>query len=531
MTQLTDADYARAEQMLAPYRARRVPGATVAPQWIADGTRFWYQAGGRFVVVDPGEGTRHDAFDHERLAAALTRESGHAVDPVDLPITALDLDVPADGAPASAADGKTGTTGAVRFTAFEQRWEWSDRTGTCVAVEGDDPTGPDEIISPDRTRVAFRRDGNVWVRSRAGGDEFALTDDAEPHHDYGGLPEALGARMLMRAFGLPQPLQLSWSPDSTRILVHRLDQRGLPEQVLVEAAPHDGGRPVQHRSRYPMPGDQAQATMSWTVLDVTDRSVVRQQNDPYTVLHPGAMIYGWWTGAKGESVHFLQQSRDARTLELRCLDPHTGETTTLVSETGATRVDPAPQLGEPSMAHVLDSGEILWWSQRDGWGHLYRYSADGKQVDQVTRGPWLVRGVLWVDQERREVWFLACGLVDGDPYARQVCRVGLDGTGFTRLTDDDLDHDAVSPREGGYFVDRASTPSTPPQSAVLGGDGQVLVTLETPGTSELEELGWTAPERFRVLAADGRTPIHGLLWRPHDFDPQRRYPVDRKSVV
>lgn len=525
MTQLTDADYARAEQMLAPYRARRVPGATVAPQWIADGTRFWYQAGGRFVVVDPGEGTRHDAFDHERLAAALTRESGHAVDPVDLPITALDLDVPADGAPASAADGKTGTTGAVRFTAFEQRWEWSDRTGTCVAVEGDDPTGPDEIISPDRTRVAFRRDGNVWVRSRAGGDEFALTDDAEPHHDYGGLPEALGARMLMRAFGLPQPLQLSWSPDSTRILVHRLDQRGLPEQVLVEAAPHDGGRPVQHRSRYPMPGDQAQATMSWTVLDVTDRSVVRQQNDPYTVLHPGAMIYGWWTGAKGESVHFLQQSRDARTLELRCLDPHTGETTTLVSETGATRVDPAPQLGEPSMAHVLDSGEILWWSQRDGWGHLYRYSADGKQVDQVTRGPWLVRGVLWVDQERREVWFLACGLVDGDPYARQVCRVGLDGTGFTRLTDDDLDHDAVSPREGGYFVDRASTPSTPPQSAVLGGDGQVLVTLETPGTSELEELGWTAPERFRVLAADGRTPIHGLLWRPHDFDPQRRYPV------
>lgn len=510
MTVLTDADYARAEQMLAPYRARRVPGGTVQPRWLSEGTRFWYRAGERYVVVDPAAGTRHDAFDHARLAAALSRESGHAVDAADLPITAVDLDVPA---------------GDVRFTAFAQRWEWSDRTGTCVVVEGEDPTGPDETVSPDRAWVAFRRDGDIRVRSRDGQQEFALTDDAEPHLDYGGLPEALGARAMMRAFGLPLPLVATWSPDSTRLLVHRLDQRGLPEQVLVESAPAGGGRPVEHRSRYPMPGDEAQATMAWNVLDVTDRSVVRQQDEPYTVLHPGAMTYAWWTGTTGEAVHFLRQSRDARTLELRRLDPATGETTTLISETGTTRVDPAPQLGEPAMVHVLDSGEILWWSQRDGWGHLYRYSADGAQVDQVTRGQWMVRKVLWVDQEHGQVWFLATGLVENDPYVRQICRIGLDGSGFTRLTEDAYDHDAVSPREGGYLVDRASSPSTPPRSAVLGGDGQVLVELEAPDASELAALGWTAPERFRALAADGRTPVYGLLWRPHGFDPHRRYPV------
>ena len=114
------------------------------------------------------------------------------------------------------------------------------------------------------------------------------------------------------------------------------------------------------------------------------------------------------------------------------------------------------------MVHVLDSGEILWWSQRDGWGHLYRYAPDGEQVTQVTSGQWLVRRVLWVDQERWQVWFLAAGLVDDDPYVRQVCRIGLYGTGFTRLTDDGYDHDAVSPPRGGYLVDRASTPATPP---------------------------------------------------------------------
>ncbi|MPY58574.1 S9 family peptidase [Streptomyces spongiae] len=511
MTRLTDADYARAEQMLAPHRARHVPGSTVTPQWLNGGTRFWYRVGTRYVVADPAAGTRREAFDHARLAAALSLASGHAVEAADLPFAAIEF------------PDRDGTQDAVRFSAFGSRWEWSDHTGTCTRVDEAQP-GPLEFPSPDGTWIAFRRDGNVWVRSRDGGEEFALTDDAQPHHDYGCLPDAMSARMAMRSFGLEPPFQAVWSPDSTRLLVHRLDQRGLAEQVLVESSPPGGGRPVEHRFRYPIPGDEAQATMSWTVLDVATRRVVRQQDEPATIVHPSAVVYAWWSGEKGDAVHFLRQSRDARTLELRRLDPDTGETATLVSETGKTRVDPTAQLGEPPMVHVLGSGEILWWSQRDGWGHLYLYSADARTPTQVTSGQWLVRKVLWVDQADRQVWFLASGL-DDDPYVRRLCRIGLDGTGFTQLTDDDHDHDAVSPPEGGYLVDRPSTPAVPPRTRVLGGDGQVLIELEAPHTARLEALGWAPPERFRATAADGRTPIYGLLWRPHGFDPERRYPV------
>ena len=510
MTRLTDADYARAEQLLAPYRARRVPGARLDPQWEPGGARFRYQVGSRHLVVDPAEGTRRDAFDHDRLAAALSVASGRAVEAATLPIAHPEFD-----------------GDVLRFTAFDARWEWSE--GTCVRIDGDEPPGPRDVVSPDRQWIAFGRDGNIWVRSRDG-EEFALTDDAEPHHDYGGMPDPLGFGSLARSFGLGPLFHVLWSPDSTRLLVHRLDQRGLPEQVLVESSPPGGGPPVEHRHRYPMPGDDAQPTMSWAVLDVTTREVVHQQDEPRTLVHPTAISDAWWSGEKGDSVHFLHHSRDARTLELRRLDPATGEITTLVTETGRTRVDPTPQLGEPPMVHVLDSGEVLWWSQRDGWGHLYLHSPDGERVEQVTAGPWLVRSVLWVDQDRRQVWFLATGLGgadhdDGDPYVRQICRIGLDGTGFTRLTDDDLDHDAVSPPEGGYLLDRASSPAVPPRSAVLGGDAQVLVELESPDAGALEELGWSPPERFRATAADGRTPIWGLLWRPHDLDPDRRYPV------
>lgn len=503
---LTNSDYARAEQMLAPYRARKVPGSALQPLWLAEGKRFWYQVGTRYIVVDPAGGTRLDAFDHDRLAAALSIESGHAATASDLPITGVEI----------RDDDR------VRFTAFEKKWEWSDDAG----LRSDDaaPHVPGEIPSPDEQWVAFIRDGNIWVRQRDGDDEFALTDDAEPHFDYGRLPETTGALALMRILGLPPLTFFHWSPDSTRILVQRIDQRDLPELVLVESTPADGGRPVEHRTRYSMPCEETVATMTWNVLDVAQRKVIRQQDDPMPIMHNTTLVYAWWTGKAGDAVHFLRHSRDARTLELRRLDPATGAVTTLISESGETRVDPAVQLGDPHMVRVLESGEIVWWSQRDGWGHLYLYSADG-EVTRITQGQWLVRSLLWVDEDHRQLFFVANGLVESDPYIRQICRINLDGSGFTRLTDDDLDHDALSPSEGGYVVDRASSPSQPPRSVVLDGEGTELVELESPGTAALEALGWSPPERFRTTAADGKTPIYGLLWRPHDFDPSRRYPI------
>ncbi|GKT31552.1 DPP IV N-terminal domain-containing protein, partial [Aduncisulcus paluster] len=190
-TLLTNSDYARAEQMLFPHRARRVPGTVLTPQWSADGTRFWYRIGTRYVVVDPGVNTRRAAFDHDALAAALSVAAGQAVTGADLPLHAVDI----------RADD------TVLFSAFGRNWQWAD----CVCTESDTAaTIPGAIPSPDERWVAFRRDGNIWVRSRADGTEHALTDDAEPYFDYGGLPETTGARALTRALGIPAPMILHW---------------------------------------------------------------------------------------------------------------------------------------------------------------------------------------------------------------------------------------------------------------------------------------------------------------------------------
>ena len=182
-------------------------------------------------------------------------------------------------------------------------------------------------------------------------------------------------------------------------------------------------------------------------------------------------------------------------------------------------------MNEPPIVRVL-ADEVLWYSQRDGWGHLYRYDLrTGALLGQVTAGQWAVRQILHVDEAERVVYFTASGLVEEDPYRRSVCRVGLDGSGFARATDDELDHIVTMPDNEEYFVDSASTVDTPPVSRVRDWAGRVLVELERADITRLCATGWTPPERFRVKAADGVTDIYGVLYRPRNFDPAQRYPV------
>jgi dipeptidyl-peptidase 4 len=194
-------------------------------------------------------------------------------------------------------------------------------------------------------------------------------------------------------------------------------------------------------------------------------------------------------------------------------------------ETGATRVEPNQWMSEPPIVRVF-AGEVLWYSQRDGWGHLYRYDLHtGALLGQVTSEEWAVRQILHVDEAERVVYFTASGLVDADPYRRTVCRAGLDRSGFAQVTDDELGHIVTLPDTMEYFIDSASAVDTPPVARVRDWAGRVLVELERADISKLTATGWTPPERFCVKAADGVTDIYGVLYRPRGFDPGQRYPV------
>jgi dipeptidyl-peptidase 4 len=383
------------------------------------------------------------------------------------------------------------------------------------------------VPSPDRKVAVSRRGHDLWARSLADGREWALTTDGEPDHRYGSGPDSTSNATLLRKFGLPHlPPAVAWSPDSTKVLAHRTDERGVRQTHLVEARPADGGAPFLRTQRYAYPGDERVPHAELVVLDVQAGTMARAQAEPLRMPQSSPVMSGWaWWAPDGSAVHYLSQPRDLRTLTLHRLDPATGEVTEVLSETGATRVEPNQWPTEPPMVRVL-ADELLWYSQRDGWGHLYRYDLrTGSLGGQVTSGQWAVRQILHVDEAERVVWFTASGLVEEDPYRRTVCRVGLDGSGFAKVTDDELDHVVTMPDNQAYFIDSASTVDTPPVTTVRDWAGRVLVELERADITRLAATGWTPPERFRVTAADGVTDIYGVLYRPRGFDPARRYPV------
>lgn len=515
--------YERAERMLGHHRPRLALRARVRPNWIGDGSRFWYlvdtERGREFVMADVTGRSRRPAFDQERLAHALARRCERAVEPYDLPFDSIEV---------TTAD----RDGEIGFAAFGARWTFRPPDELRRLDEPQHAArraaSPTESASPDGRWVAFRRGHDLWLRSTETGEESPLTTDGTADYCYAAVPDHAARRQALRAIGVHEPpVVVSWSPDSRRLLTYRLDQRGVGSMHLIEAAPPDGGRPRLHRYRYPLPG-QTRPRGEWRVFDVRTREAVPARDEPFLYPYRAPLSSGlaWWS-ADAATVYYLDQPRDLRTLWLKAMDAATGDVRTLVQETGETRVEPAQESAQRPMVRVLSGGaEALWYSQRDGRGRLYLYDLrTGRMLTQVTKGDHTVQAIAHVDEGERVAYLVVSGLVDADPYRRDLVKVGLDGTGFTRLTGDDLDHAVSVPPHGEWFVDSASTVDTPPVTTVRGRNGAVLMELERADVSRLVAAGWTPPERIHAVAADGKTLVHGVLYKPFGFDARREYPV------
>ncbi len=510
---LPAAAYERAELMLGHNRSRLVFRADVNPQWIGDGTQFWYQVdterGNEFVLVDPDRGLREPAFDHERLARALTTASGTRVEPSALPFRSIRV-------------GRE----EIGFDAFGASWvcRLPDHS---VTLAGRPVQNPGESVSPDGSWVMFRRGHDLWLRAAASGDEWRVTGDGSADRGYAMHPDANSNRRILETLETSAPPQVLWSPDSAYVITHATDQSMVTPLPLVESSPANDQRPRLHTYRYSMPGEPV-ALGEWLITDVGRRVTVRAQEPPFVLpgMSPIKLQKVWWSD-DATTIYYLDQPRDMQTLRLKSIDATTGHVRTLIEETGETRVEASQEMMHAPLVRVLsDDTTALWYSQRDGWGHLYLYDlGPGQVIRQVTKGDFAVQEILHVDEAARTVYVVVSGLVDADPYRRSLAHVSLDGGDLALLTADHLDHRLFVPEHGRWFVDSASTTDIPPVTTVRGQDGKVMLELERADISGLLETGWTPPERIRTTAADGRTSIYGLLYKPFDFDPEQRYPI------
>ncbi|HET7572407.1 MAG TPA: DPP IV N-terminal domain-containing protein [Gaiellaceae bacterium] len=504
------ARYAKALSLFPRGMAALVESPQARPNWLRDTDTFWYanttSAGTEFVFVDAATRTKRPAFDHARLAAVLGELLESPLEAGALPLTITDLDA-----------------SLLRGSALEQRVE-VDLDTYEARILG--PARADETPSPDGRWAVGSEDHNLYVRDLASDEVRQLTTDGVRGFDYGGLPE-FAVLSLQENHGITLPPLVVWSPDSSRFVTHRLDQRRVGTMHLLRSTPADGGRPQAYSYRYALPGDPLEdlATSDYFVFDAASGEAVKAEHEPFLTPFIPAIGYGWvWWAGDGSKVYVISSDRGDRNVWLNELDPGSGELREILEERSETHVTFGPQ-HQFCEVRTLSTGEVLWWSQRSDWGHLWLHSPDG-EWRALTSGEWQVRHVVSVDEAERRVVFTGAGRAPGsDPYIQEIYAVSLDGGEIEAITADGLDHDPAPSPTGRYFVDVTSRYDTPTVSVLRDRSGEVVLELERADASALYDAGWRPPERVVVKAADGVTDLYAHVYTPHDFDPEKSYPV------
>ena len=515
--QVTQADYDRALTLPEKY-SKLVVDLPEAPVWLAGTDRFVYrksaEGGHAFVLVDASTQAKQPAFDHAKLAAALSAASGASYTAVTLPITRFRF-----------IDGES----AIAFAVENTRWRCDLKAYTCAreprhpGEEDDaDDWGYDNtpkaensaektLASPDGKWLASIENYNVQIRSKDGKDKMELSTDGSEENYY--------------AFST-----MVWSPDSTHLVAYRI-RPGYRRLVhYVESSPKDQLQPESFTMVYPKAGDVLPLQQP-VLFDIAGKREIPVDNslfpNPYD-LTPVA----WWKDSRGFTFEYNQRGHQIfRVIEV---DEHTGNARALISEQSATFINYEPLIdsqfdtGKVYRHDVADGKEIIWASERDGWEHLYLFNGQtGALENQITKGPWVVRAVNRVDDEKRQIWFEASGMNPGeDPYFVHAYRIDFDGTGLTPLTPDEANHTVQFSEDGKYYLDTWSRIDTPPTMALYqASDNKQLMVVEHADISKLLAAEWHAPEVFKAKGRDGTTDIWGIIYRPANFDPHKKYPV------
>jgi dipeptidyl-peptidase 4 len=429
------------------------------------------------------------------------------------------------------------------------KWSKSPATAAQCAVPAE-PAMSGLLPSPCGKWAAFCHDDNLFVREMATGSERALTTDGMSFYSWGKLPDdSLSVVTRKKSGSKALPFQTFWSPDSRYLIAPRVDERTLRAVPFLEWVPVDGSRrPVVHEVRLGLTGDREQTRTDYFLFDLATG-----------VQHPIALPSGHrpglfdnlvlgWSQARGQ-VFLLTRTEGSRSAMVLRLDVASGTLTPVIEENSATRV--ATNTVEYNAANIRilgDGEEIVWYSDRSGFGHLYLYDAQSGRLKQaITQGDWLVIDIHAVDEPRREIYFTAGGREPGrDPYYRHLCRARLDGGDDTRLlTEPNADHhfdpepcatrvrllDMKWPvpmihTAARVFVDTWSTVGEPPVSVLRSAeDGSVLLELERADASQLYATGWKAPTRECVKAADGVTDLYAVYYAPRVGPAGEGFPV------
>lgn len=489
--------------------ASYVKGGSITPHWMADGSSFWYAEGApaNTVIwkVDPKAKTKTPLFDTARLRQALTEVLGY--------------EPPYPGLPFDKFTFMDKGEKAINFTVENKEFilqldTYAVSRALGLSEEGESRLVPQvtpdpsswgdftELLSPDRRWFVGVKDHNLYLRSTIDGRSVALTTDGIEDYWW----DNRGAK---------------WSPDSFRLATYKVDYRGAPKIPIVhylkprEEVEGAAVNYFRHGERLPK--------TELFMVDILSKRAVRvdigEEPDWWFDLTSG------WR-PDGSELLFLRMNIHGKKLDLMAANPETGATRVVLTEAQKTFVIWGDwPVFERLFTWVPNSKRFIWLSERDGWRHLYLYELDGTLIRRLTVAAFPVIKVVAVDEKAGWVYFTAHGDLQR-PYDTHLYRVNLQGQGFARLTEATGQHEIQFAPSKEFFLDTHSTVARPPVVELRRSDGSLLQTMSKADIDGLsKELKWRSPEEFVVKAADGKTDLYGVLYKPHDFDPRKKYPV------
>jgi|CXWL01.1.fsa_nt_gi dipeptidyl aminopeptidase/acylaminoacyl peptidase len=407
-------------------------------------------------------------------------------------------------------------------------------------------------ISPDDKTIIFARGHNLFMMDAENyklalkdfGDtkvqETQITTDGVEHYSFARRINEQARTTLKKdqkgdtkhKDGPRVPaIVLQWAKDSSKYSGVRQDLRKVGDLWVINSLASP--RPKLETYRYAMPGEEnvdqaellvfdretkaritvkADAFKDQTIQVATSRVTARQREKQKTE--------GQWLSETNDKLYFQRNSRDLHRVDLCVADTKTGEVKTIIEERLNTYIENQP------LWTLGDGKEFIHWSERDGWGHYYLFGADGTLKNQITTGEFVTGPITWVDEKLRVMYFTANGREAAeDPYFTHLYRVNLDGTGLKLLAPGNASHTAVMSDSGKYFINTQSQVDTAPRSELFDYAGMKITDLETTDVSALVDAGFKFPEPFKVKADDGVTDLYGVMYKPFDFDPAKRYPI------
>jgi dipeptidyl aminopeptidase/acylaminoacyl peptidase len=542
----------------------------VRPTWVGKSETFWYafrtSQGTRWWKVNAQHRTKEPLFDHAKLATHLSELLQKPLDHARLPLTRVtvddegkkltfvvedwqyEYDLAADKlaklrkAPPLPAGppGRGGLTEERRLFFEEQRRQQEQqqqqqeqqqqqqqqqdqqqqqrddgqRQGRGRGGRGGGG-GDYHAYSPDRKAYVYAQKHNLYlVEDGKDNEPIQLTKDGAEDYSFG--PSPFGGNSQGGNSNEDRKVRpaVTWSPDSKAFTAFRTDTRGVKELYLVN--PLAQPRPELEKYKYAMPGEAAVRDSELYVCERAARKLARVEpkwkDESYSDLK--------W-GKTHDELRFVRRDRLLRHLEICRMNPVTGECKCVLAEgfEGAF-------LDFKPVQDVEETGEMLWWSERSGWGHFYLYDKAGKLKNAVTAGEYRASAVVAVDGANRVLYFHGNGREpDESVYNEHLYCVHLDGTGLTLMDPGDGSHQSALSPSRQFVVDNCSRVDRAPVSVLRDAAGQKVMDLEKADLSRLIEVGWKPPETFCVKAADGVTDLCGNLWKPFDFDPNKKYPI------